>query len=64
MFVRYNSGPGVAVELQEEARISELKEVVGSQQGVSPELLRVLFAGRELRSTSTLQVRRSRDTSW
>lgn len=56
MFVRYNQGPGVAVELQEEASVAELKEVVGSQQGVRPELLRVLFAGRELRSSSTLRV--------
>lgn len=56
MFVRYNLGPGVVVELQEEASVAELKEVVGSQQGVRPELLRVLFAGRELRSTASLQV--------
>lgn len=44
------------MELQEEASVAELKEVVGSQQGVRPELLRVLFAGRELRSSSTLRV--------
>ncbi|XP_027132444.1 E3 ubiquitin-protein ligase parkin-like, partial [Larimichthys crocea] len=55
VFVRYNLGPGVAVELQEESSVAELKEVVGSQQGVRPENLRVLFAGRELRSTATLQ---------
>ncbi|XP_076599714.1 E3 ubiquitin-protein ligase parkin isoform X1 [Chaetodon auriga] len=55
VFVRYNLGPGVAVELQEEASVAELKEVVGSQQGVRPEHLRVLFAGKELRSAATLQ---------
>ncbi|XP_068597296.1 E3 ubiquitin-protein ligase parkin isoform X3 [Brachionichthys hirsutus] len=55
VFVRYNQGPAVPVELQEEASVAELQEVVGSQQGVRPEQLRVLFAGRELRSTSTLQ---------
>ncbi|XP_054483181.1 E3 ubiquitin-protein ligase parkin-like, partial [Anoplopoma fimbria] len=55
VFVRYNLGPGVPVELQEEARVEQLKELVGSQQGVRPELLRVLFAGRELRSSFTLQ---------
>ncbi|XP_044228140.1 E3 ubiquitin-protein ligase parkin [Thunnus albacares] len=55
VFVRYNLGPGVAVELQEEASVAELKEVVGSQQGVRPEQLRVLFAGRELQSAATLQ---------
>lgn len=56
VFVKYNLGPEVVVELQEEATVAELKEVVGRQQGVQPELLRVLFAGRELKSTSTLQV--------
>lgn len=56
MFVRYNLGPEVVVELDEEATVADLKEVVGRQQGVQPELLRVLFAGRELKSTSTLQV--------
>lgn len=57
MFVRFNLGPGVPVELQEEASVAQLKEVVGSQQGVRPERLKVLFAGRELQSTATLQVR-------
>lgn len=56
MLVRYNLGPELVVELQEEATVAELKEVVGRQQGIQPELLRVLFAGRELKSTSTLQV--------
>uniref|UniRef100_I3JJF6 Parkin RBR E3 ubiquitin protein ligase n=1 Tax=Oreochromis niloticus TaxID=8128 RepID=I3JJF6_ORENI len=55
VFVRFNLGPGVPVELQEEASVAQLKEVVGSQQGVRPERLRVLFAGRELQSTATLQ---------
>ncbi|XP_069579864.1 E3 ubiquitin-protein ligase parkin isoform X1 [Brachyistius frenatus] len=55
VFVRYNLGPSVAVELQEKACVAELKEVVGSQQGVRPDRLRVLFAGRELQSASTLQ---------
>uniref|UniRef100_A0A8C6M961 E3 ubiquitin-protein ligase parkin n=1 Tax=Nothobranchius furzeri TaxID=105023 RepID=A0A8C6M961_NOTFU len=39
----------------EEASVAELKEVVGSRQGVSPEELRVLFAGRELQSSTSLQ---------
>ncbi|CAG05127.1 unnamed protein product, partial [Tetraodon nigroviridis] len=55
VIVRYNLGPEVVVEVQEEATVAELKEVVARQQGVQPERLRVLFAGRELKSTSTLQ---------
>lgn len=47
----------MAVELQEEASVAELKERVASQQGVQPDQLRVLFAGRELQSATTLQVR-------
>uniref|UniRef100_A0A3Q2ZXU4 Ubiquitin-like domain-containing protein n=1 Tax=Kryptolebias marmoratus TaxID=37003 RepID=A0A3Q2ZXU4_KRYMA len=55
VFVRYNLGPSVAVELQDSSSVAELKEVVGSQQGVRPEELRVLFAGRELQSSASLQ---------
>ncbi|XP_035029006.1 E3 ubiquitin-protein ligase parkin [Hippoglossus stenolepis] len=55
LFVRYNLGPGEVVELQEEASVSELKEAVGCQHGVRPQELKVLFAGRELQSTATLQ---------
>ncbi|XP_035982002.1 E3 ubiquitin-protein ligase parkin isoform X1 [Fundulus heteroclitus] len=55
VFVRYNLAPGVAVELQAEARVAELKELVGRQQGVPPQELRVLFAGRELQSSASLQ---------
>lgn len=54
--MRYNLGPGVAVELAAQARVAELKEVVGSQQGVAPQELRVLFAGRELQSSASLLV--------
>lgn len=56
VFVRYNQGPAVALELREEARVAELKEAVGDQQGVRAERLRVLFAGRELKSSATLRV--------
>ncbi|XP_075329381.1 E3 ubiquitin-protein ligase parkin isoform X2 [Odontesthes bonariensis] len=55
VFVRFNLGPGVPVELQGGASVAQLKEVVGSQQGVRADQLRVLFAGRELQSSSSLQ---------
>ncbi|KAG7462624.1 hypothetical protein MATL_G00186790 [Megalops atlanticus] len=55
VFVRFNSSHGFPVELEEGASVAELKEVVGRQQGVRPEKLRVIFAGRELRSDCTLQ---------
>uniref|UniRef100_A0A3Q3G9X8 E3 ubiquitin-protein ligase parkin n=1 Tax=Labrus bergylta TaxID=56723 RepID=A0A3Q3G9X8_9LABR len=42
-------------EFTEEASVAQLKEMVGSQQGVQPEHLRVLFAGRSLRSNAKLQ---------
>uniref|UniRef100_A0A3B3VVF6 Ubiquitin-like domain-containing protein n=1 Tax=Poecilia latipinna TaxID=48699 RepID=A0A3B3VVF6_9TELE len=56
VFVRFNRGPGVAVELSAAARVAELKEIVASQQGVPAQALRVLFAGRELQSSASLQV--------
>ncbi|KAM9847608.1 E3 ubiquitin-protein ligase parkin [Aulostomus maculatus] len=55
VFVRFNLGPGVALELPEDTSVGQLKELVGRQEGVRPQQLRVLFAGRELQSTSTLQ---------
>uniref|UniRef100_A0A3B5QP94 Ubiquitin-like domain-containing protein n=1 Tax=Xiphophorus maculatus TaxID=8083 RepID=A0A3B5QP94_XIPMA len=56
VFVRFNRGPGVAMELSAAARVAELKEIVASQQGVPAQELRVLFAGRELQSSASLQV--------
>lgn len=56
VFVRYNLGAAVPVELQENMCVAELKELIARQHGVSPEVLRILFAGRELRSEVTLQV--------
>lgn len=47
------------MELEEGASIAVLKEKVGKLQGVQPEQLRVIFAGRELLSDGTLQVRSS-----
>lgn len=55
VYVRFNSSHGFPVELEQGASIAALKEAVGRLQGVQPEQLRVIFAGRELRSDSTLQ---------
>ena len=57
VYVRFNSSHGFPLELEEGASIAKLKEAVGRLQGVQGEHLRVIFAGRELRSDSTLQVR-------
>ncbi|KAJ8014260.1 hypothetical protein DPEC_G00038420 [Dallia pectoralis] len=55
VYVRFNSSHSFPVELEEGASIAALKEVVGSLQGVQPEQLTVIFAGRELHSDCTLQ---------
>uniref|UniRef100_A0A8C7CFZ2 E3 ubiquitin-protein ligase parkin n=1 Tax=Oncorhynchus kisutch TaxID=8019 RepID=A0A8C7CFZ2_ONCKI len=55
VYVRFNSSHGFPVELEEGASIAVLKEKVGRLQGVQPEQLRVIFAGRELLSDCTLQ---------
>ncbi|XP_061084125.1 E3 ubiquitin-protein ligase parkin isoform X1 [Conger conger] len=55
VFVRFNSSQGFALELEAGASVAELKEAVGREQGVQPEQLRVIFAGRELHSDCTLQ---------
>lgn len=56
MYVRFNSSHGFPVELEKGASIAELKKTVGRLQGVQPDQLRVIFAGRELCNESTLQV--------
>ncbi|MCI4376635.1 hypothetical protein PGIGA_G00190640 [Pangasianodon gigas] len=55
VYVRFNSNHPVEVEVEEGTSVSELKETVGRLQGVQPDQLRVIFAGRELCSDSTLQ---------
>lgn len=58
VYVRFNSSHGFPVELEQGASVAELKETVGRLQGVQPDRLRVIFAGRELCNESTLQVER------
>lgn len=55
VFVRFNSGPAVAVEVDPGSSVGELKELVAQQQGVSAGQLRLLFAGRELQNRDTLR---------
>ncbi|KAL4641178.1 E3 ubiquitin-protein ligase parkin [Arapaima gigas] len=55
VFVKFNSSQGIPVELAEGATVADLKEAVGHQQGIQTEHLRVIFAGRELQNTCTLQ---------
>ncbi|XP_053357343.1 E3 ubiquitin-protein ligase parkin isoform X2 [Clarias gariepinus] len=55
VYVRFNSDRPVEVEVEEGTSVLELKETVGRLQGVQPDQLRVIFAGRELCSDSTLQ---------
>lgn len=56
VYVRFNASHPVEVEVEEGTSVSELKETVGRLQGVQPDQLRVIFAGRELCSDSTLKV--------
>ncbi|XP_056465996.1 E3 ubiquitin-protein ligase parkin isoform X1 [Gadus chalcogrammus] len=56
VFVRFNSGPGVAVEVDAGSSVGELKALVAQQQGLpTAGPLRLLFAGRELQDGDTLQ---------
>lgn len=55
VWVCYNQGPPVAVEIEDEAQVLDLKREVGDRLGVQSERLRVLFAGRELHNEATLK---------
>uniref|UniRef100_A0A672T9S9 Parkin RBR E3 ubiquitin protein ligase n=1 Tax=Sinocyclocheilus grahami TaxID=75366 RepID=A0A672T9S9_SINGR len=48
VYVRFNPSHGFPVELEQGASVAELKETVGHLQGIQPDRLRVIFAGREL----------------
>lgn len=54
VWVCYNRGTPVAVEIEDDASVSDLKREVGGRLGVESEQLRVLFAGRELLSSASL----------
>uniref|UniRef100_A0A8D0L8N8 Ubiquitin-like domain-containing protein n=1 Tax=Sphenodon punctatus TaxID=8508 RepID=A0A8D0L8N8_SPHPU len=54
--LQFNSSHGFPVEVDSEASIFQLKEVVAKRQGVPADQLRVIFAGKELRNDLTLQV--------
>uniref|UniRef100_A0A672T970 E3 ubiquitin-protein ligase parkin n=1 Tax=Sinocyclocheilus grahami TaxID=75366 RepID=A0A672T970_SINGR len=55
VYVRFNPSHGFPVELEQGASVAELKETVGHLQGIQPDRLRVIFAGRELCNESTFQ---------
>lgn len=55
VWVCFNQGAPIAVEVEDEAQVSDLKREVGGRLGVQSDRLRVLFAGRELHNTATLK---------
>ncbi|XP_055007439.1 E3 ubiquitin-protein ligase parkin isoform X2 [Boleophthalmus pectinirostris] len=55
VWVCYNQGAPVAVEVEDEAKVCDLKREVGGRLGVQSDRLRVLFAGRELLNGATLR---------
>ncbi|XP_033838043.1 E3 ubiquitin-protein ligase parkin [Periophthalmus magnuspinnatus] len=55
VWVCYNQGAPVAVEIEDEAKVCDLKREVGGRLGVQSDRLRVLFAGRELLNGATLR---------
>ncbi|CAL1580709.1 unnamed protein product [Knipowitschia caucasica] len=55
VWVCYNQGAPVPVEVEDQAQVRDLKREVGRRLGIESEQLRVVFAGRELLNCATLR---------
>lgn len=56
IYVKTNTGNTLAVDLDPKWDIKNVKEVVGSQMGVPPEDLKIIFAGKELHNSTVIEV--------
>ncbi|XP_076182663.1 E3 ubiquitin-protein ligase parkin isoform X1 [Ptiloglossa arizonensis] len=55
IYVKTNTGNTLAVDLDPKWDIKNVKEVVGSQMGVPPEDLKIIFAGKELHNSTVIE---------
>ncbi|EDO30058.1 predicted protein, partial [Nematostella vectensis] len=55
IYVRFNSNSNIPVLIDMTWSIRQLKEELGRQQSVDPRGIRIIFAGRELKDSTTLQ---------
>lgn len=58
IYVKTNTGNTLAVDLDPKWHIKNVKEIVASQMGISPEDIKIIFAGKELHNSTVIEVSR------
>lgn len=57
IYVKSNTGKGtISLELNPECDIKDVKELVAPQLGLSPEEVKIIFAGKELSDSTQISV--------
>ncbi|XP_076680365.1 E3 ubiquitin-protein ligase parkin [Andrena cerasifolii] len=55
IYVKTNTGNTLAVDLDPKWHIKNVKEIVASQMGISPEDIKIIFAGKELHNSTIIE---------
>lgn len=56
IYVKTNTGKTVHVDLNPKWDIKNVKEIVGKKLDMPPEELKIIFAGKELHNSTTIEV--------
>lgn len=57
IYVKTNTGNILSLDLDPKWDIKNVKEIVGPQLGISPNDIKIIFAGKELLDTTVIEVR-------
>lgn len=57
IYIKTNTGNTVSVDLNPKWDIKNVKEIVAPKLGLLPEEVKIIFAGKELADTTTIEVR-------
>lgn len=56
IYIKTNTGSTLSVELDPKWDIKNLKEIVAPQMGITPEDIKIIFAGKELHNSTIIEV--------
>lgn len=56
VYIKSNTGNTLALDLDPQWDIKEVKELIAPQLGLTPEELKIIFAGKELSDTTQISV--------
>lgn len=58
IYIKTNAGNMLSVELDPKSDVKNLKEMVAPRMGIAPEDIKIIFAGKELRNCTVIEVRK------